>query len=841
LTDANDHRPAPPVSLVSEAAAAEAARLPAIRRAAFAVTLAAASLLLAVASGLDFRWALADWLIVHGVLECLILIVAGHIVSASFGLWLTSREPKWLLLACGFALAIVLNFGHVLLYSGIVVPDPDPFSNRFIWVHEAMACLAMLSAAWVVSEQKISARVTALLAALLVLAFAGLVLLHEQTSRLIEASWMQRGNNFVNMLLCLVAVLHIGSRVLSGDRTPGLVVVGAAIALEAIAQGSFVFTRQVSDAYTTLGHLYKLVAFGLLYYGLFFTNFLRPYELIRKTETLFRTLVERSPAGITLSRKGRIVHANRAFLRMFGFPDLDAAKQVRLWELDSDEANPAARDGPPAVPEAGSFMRRALRYDGSVIHVRVEHEIVDLPGGRATLGYFVDLSDAVNAQHQLQRLANYDPLTGLPNRALLLDRLEQAIRIGMRSGELVAVLFIDLDQFKEVNDTLGHATGDELLKLVAQRLKDACRREDTLGRLGGDEFLVIAQRVPAPESISVLANKLISALDRPFELQGREIYVGGSIGISLFPRDATDAGTMIKNADVAMYQAKRGRETRVCFYSEQMNARAMERLEIGAELRRALEREEFELFYQPKIDLAAGRVVGVEALLRWRSPTRGLVAPESFVPVLEETGLIAPVGRFVLARACHQGMEWRSAGLGRIAVAVNLSPAQFRGGKLAEDIEFALQASGLPYEDLEVEITESLLFEDLEQARSILQRLTGKGVRVALDDFGTGYSSLSSLDSLPVQCIKVDRAFTQALRPDKITIVAAIINVAHTLGMRVVAEGVETESQRELLRALGCNEIQGSLVAGPMSNVELVAWLKSHRTPHLVALRDEKG
>jgi diguanylate cyclase (GGDEF)-like protein/PAS domain S-box-containing protein len=837
LTDLNTRFPDPPhASLVSDQSAAADARLLTIRRTVAGVALAAASLLVSVALGLDFQWELADWLIVHGVFECLVLIVAGHIVSASYGLWLTSREPKWLLLACGFALTTVLNFGHVLLYASIVVPNPDPFSALFVWVHEAMACFAMLAAAWVVTEQKISGRGTAWLAAAMVLVFAALLVFNEQASRLIESSWMQRGNNFLNILFCLIAVLHIGSRAISGDRTPGIVIVGAAIAVEGIAQSSFVFTRQVSDAYTTLGHAYKLIAFALLYYGLFFTNFLRPYEIIRKTEALFRTLVERSPAGITLTRKGKIVHANRAFLQMFGFPDLEAARQVRLWELDSDESMDAATRWPSDKEETGSFMRRALRYDGSVIHVKVECEIVDMPGGRATLGYFVDLSDAVNAQNELQRLVNYDPLTSLPNRTLLRDRLEQAIRIGQRTGDLVAVLFIDLDQFKEVNDTLGHATGDDLLKLVADRLKDVCRREDTFGRLGGDEFLVIAHRLPTPEAASVLANKLITALEQPFDLQGRELYVGGSIGISLFPRDASDAGTMIKNADVAMYQAKRGGGPRVCFYSEEMNADAMERLEIGAELRRALEREEFEVHYQPKIDLADGRVVGVEGLLRWRSPTRGMVPPANFVSILEETGLIAPVGRFILAKACHDAMEWRAAGLGRVAVTVNLSPAQFRGSRLADDIEFALQASGLPYEDLEVEITESLLFEDLEQARTTLERLTNKGVRCTLDDFGTGYSSLSSLHYLPVHGVKVDRTFTQALQPGSSTIVAAIINVAHTLGMRVTAEGVETEIQREILRELGCDHIQGYIVAPPMSHDDLTVWLKSHRVPHLVSV-----
>jgi diguanylate cyclase (GGDEF)-like protein len=427
-------------------------------------------------------------------------------------------------------------------------------------------------------------------------------------------------------------------------------------------------------------------------------------------------------------------------------------------------------------------------------------------------------------------------LTGLPNRTLLRDRLEQAVRIAERAGDEVAVLFIDLDQFKEVNDTLGHAVGDELLKMVANRLKEACRKEDTLGRLGGDEFLVIAQRLVDQEGAATLASKLIHALDMPFDLDGHEVYVGGSIGISQFPRDARDVGSMIKNADVAMYQAKRGGGPRACFYSEEMNARALERLEIGTELRRAMERDEFELFYQPKVDLGSGRVTGAEALLRWRNPTRGLLPPAQFVPILEETGLIVAVGRQVLAKACHQAMEWRAAGFGRIPVAVNLSASQFRSGQLAEEVELTLQASGLPHADLELEITESVLLQDYEQARAPLEKLVAKGVRASLDDFGTGYSSLSSLHNLPVQCVKIDRSFTQGLRPGRNTIVAAIINVAHTLGMRVVAEGVETESQREVLRELGCDEMQGYLLARPMSHEDFRDWLRAQRSRHLAVV-----
>jgi diguanylate cyclase (GGDEF)-like protein/PAS domain S-box-containing protein len=814
------------------------------RRTVLLVAAMVAPLLLCVAAGVDFLWNMDSWLLAHGILECMILIVSGHLISVSAGIWLVEKDPRWLVVGGGFLLATAFNFGHILLYTDIVGPAPGTLSTAiFLWAHESTACVALLATAWAMSERRISYAQALAVVAAMSLFVAGLLLFPEAVIHLVRSAWMAKGNNFFNIPVLMIAALLVGSRVAGGDRTPGLIIVGAAIGAEMVAQSSYLLTRQVLDTYTTLGHIYKLAAFALLYYGLVLSNILRPFELAKQTETLFRTLVERLPAGIVLSRQGRILHANGAFLALFGFPSEESARQTRIWALDADDPEESRRrymEREAGKPVPSSGVRRALRHDGQILHVRTDDQVVNLPDGRATVGYFVDLSETVSAQQQLQRLANFDPLTGLPNRSLLLDRLEQATRVAQRSGELVAVLFIDLDQFKQVNDTLGHAAGDELLRKVADRLRKSCREEDTFGRLGGDEFLVIMQRLPSHTGAAVLANNLVRELEQPFELQRREIYVGGSIGISLFPRDAQDVETMIKHADVAMYQAKRNRQLRVYFYSEEMNARALERLELGSEIRRAVEREEFELHFQPKVEVASGRVAGVEGLLRWRSPTRGLVPPAVFIPILEETGLIAVVGRMVLARACKQANEWRSLGFGRIQVAVNVSPAQLKSEALVEDVQMALEASGLPAGDLQLEITESLLFDDFEQASSLLAKMTARGISIALDDFGTGYSSLGSLHNLPVNCVKIDRSFVHALGNSKSTIVAAIINVAHTLGMKVVAEGVETEAQRAILESLGCEELQGYLVARPMPNEELLVWLDAHRKPYLVSVEAQK-
>jgi diguanylate cyclase (GGDEF)-like protein/PAS domain S-box-containing protein len=791
-----------------------------------------------------FAFGVGDWL--HGsrgelmdvLLNLLIIIGAAHIVSVCAALWFSHRDPRWLVLAAGFAIVTGFYIGYLINYIAALTADVE-LNDLWAWSQESIVCVVLFVSALMVAAPRVTNRTARLAVAGLVafsavlLAFSGL----KQDSV---------GNNSVllifNAVVCLTALGFVNVQLRTQSRNGVLIMLAAAIALALFSQLADLFS--VAFAYDAgLGHFLRFLAFAALYYGLFVMGLLRPYRHARHTEEFFRTLVAGSPVGITLTREGRILHTNQAFLDLMGFDSLAKAKEAYIWDLDVEEPQVKDRYDLDSDREDRAYpntvVRRLTTRDGRMVHARVEHSEVDMPDGRATLTYFIDYSKTVEAQEELQRIANHDVLTGLPNRALLRGQLNQALHVARRIGDLVAVLFVDLDQFKQVNDTLGHGSGDELLKLVAFRLKSVCRKDDMLGRLGGDEFLVIGQNIQARDGAATLAAKLIRALDTPFDLEGHKMYVGGSIGVSIFPGDGENADTMIHNADVAMYHAKRGGGPRVAFYEAEMNARALERLDLGTELRWALDREEFELFYQPRVDLKTGRIAGAEALLRWRSPERGLVLPERFIPILEESGLIVPLGRQVLAKACHAAMQWRSEGFGRIPVAVNLSAAQFRGS-IVEDVEVALSASGLPHEDLELEITESLLFRDYEQARIPLEKLTAKGIRSALDDFGTGYSSLSSLHNLPVHFVKIDRSFVQALEPGRNTIVAAIINVAHTLRVQVIAEGVETVEQRDVLIELGCDEMQGHLFAPAMSEADFVAWLRTHRKPHLIAISDHK-
>jgi diguanylate cyclase (GGDEF)-like protein len=429
----------------------------------------------------------------------------------------------------------------------------------------------------------------------------------------------------------------------------------------------------------------------------------------------------------------------------------------------------------------------------------------------------------IDSEARLSYLAQFDPLTSLPNRALLADRFAQMIAQAKRRQSQLAVLFIDLDGFKAVNDTLGHAGGDVLLKEVAQRLQAAVRMGDTVARISGDEFAIVLAELSQPEDAALVAQKVIEQLGKAVEIDGTEVFVTASVGIAAFPADGEDAQTLIGAADAAMYRAKKSGRTSYQFYTAEIHRRSRARVQLGAELRRALERDEFALFYQPKFQLASGELSGTEALLRWRHPERGLVLPDEFIPILEETGLIVPVGEWAIGRACADLKAWQAAGLRPAPVSVNLSVRQLRQQNLDVSIRSVVAAAGVDPGLIELELTESHLMQDPEQATRIVRALSKSGFRIAIDDFGTGYSSLAYLTRFPLSALKIDRSFVSHMPRDKTdaTIVRTIIEMAHSLGLTVVAEGVETEEQARLLQVLRCEQAQGYLFAKPMPADEL--------------------
>ena len=440
-----------------------------------------------------------------------------------------------------------------------------------------------------------------------------------------------------------------------------------------------------------------------------------------------------------------------------------------------------------------------------------------------------------DVKDNLEHLVHHDVLTDLPNRTLLQDRLGQAIELARRQGRRLAVMSMDLDQFKHINDSLGHAVGDQLLQSVARRLVGSVRQSDTVSRQGGDEFVLLLPYIERAEDAMLSAQKVLAALAPPHHIDGHELHISASIGISIYPEDGQDAETLIKNADSAMYHAKENGRDNYKFFEQSMNVRAVERQFIEASLRHALERQEFVLHYQPKINLLSGAIVGVEALIRWQHPQRGWVLPAQFVPIAEDCGLILPIGRWVLREACRQARAWQDAGLPPITIAANTSALEFRARDFLENVRMTLEESRLEPRYLELELTESVLMRDAEATGSLLRALAGLGIKLAVDDFGTGYSSLSYLRQFPIDTLKIDQSFVSRMshNPDDAAIVSAVISMAKALRLHVIAEGVETAEQLAFLLAQHCDEGQGYFFGRPMAAEALAVLLQTGVSPSL--------
>ena len=442
-----------------------------------------------------------------------------------------------------------------------------------------------------------------------------------------------------------------------------------------------------------------------------------------------------------------------------------------------------------------------------------------------------DVTERLNTERTIHYMAHHDALTGLPNRRLMQDRLNQAILQARRRQRHVGVMFIDLDRFKIVNDTLGHETGDSVLRDIGMRLVQLVREGDTVSREGGDEFVIVLPDLEKPESAQLVASKILSELAKPIEVGGQEITVTASIGISHYPNDATDVQQLLKNADSAMYQAKDAGRNTVRFFTSDLNFLLSKRLEVESRLRRGIERNEFFLRYQPQVDVGSGRIIGAEALLRWNDPNLGEIFPKDFLSVAEELGLIVPLGEWTFRTACRQLKAWDAEGFTDLTVSVNLSPRQFISRKLLPSIKAAILETGIAANRIDLEITEAMAMRNLEQSIEILAEVRRLGATVSIDDFGVGYSSLGQLKRLPVQTIKIDRSFISQVPddPNSCSITEAIIAMGKRLHLRVVAEGIEQISQLDFLRANGCDAFQGYLFSKPLTAVEATALLKSQR------------
>jgi len=553
-------------------------------------------------------------------------------------------------------------------------------------------------------------------------------------------------------------------------------------------------------------------------------------EVALENEMVDATLNSIGAGVLRTDLRGKVTYLNRFAEKMTGWLRGEAlGRPVEDVLRLVDNASGAAIDDAVATvlqgDRTGSPMICAvdctlLRRDGVEIGVENRVTIIDDQAGNA-LGIvmaFRDVSKARAASLEISRVAQHDALTRLPNRTLFNDRLTQAISFAKREGDQLAVLFVDLDQFKRINDSLGHAMGDKLLRSVAGRLTACVRQSDTVCRLGGDEFVVLLSEVTSAEAASVSARKILRAIAAPHIIDDKSLDITASIGGSIYPNDGQDAENLLGQADAGMYEAKKHGRNRCQFYRSDMRVRLAKRLLLEGDLRYALGRNEFLLLYQPKIDLQTGQITGMEALIRWMHPKRGMLHPMEFVHIAEECGLIVSIGQWVLLEACRQSRAWSDMGLGIIPIAVNVSAAEFLAKDYLSGVRAVLIATGVEPVNLELELTESVLMEDAETAVITLHALKEMGVRLAIDDFGTGYSSFTYLKRFPMDTIKVDQSFVQEIStdPEDITIVSAMIDIGKSLNRRVVAEGVETRSQLDFLQRHACGEGQGYYFSRPL-------------------------
>ena len=553
-------------------------------------------------------------------------------------------------------------------------------------------------------------------------------------------------------------------------------------------------------------------------------------EELRRAETRYRTLVEQLPLAVYIDRMDATssnIYTSPQIEPMLGYPTdewtSNPALYVELLHPEDRERVLAAHALTHASGEPLCIEYRLIARDGDVVWVHDEARVIaDQAGGAPVLqGYLLDVTERKEAEAELRHQAFHDSLTGLANRALFTDRVQHALVIGRLAGREAAVLFVDLDDFKTVNDTLGHSVGDQLLRAIGVRFCDALSPRHTVARIGGDEFAILVEEDQRAAAAADTAERLITALQSPFDVGGREIFVTASIGIAA----GDSAEELLRSADVAMYRAKTRGGAQYVVHAPRMDQDVVGRLELVADLRRARIARDFLLHYQPVVELETGTIIAVEALVRWRHATRGLLPPATFIPLAEETGRIVEIGRWVLAEACRHAARWRAElpGAEELRVSVNVSPRQMRRPGLLRDVRSALDESGLPPAALELEITESVVASRRDEMTSILNSVAALGVRLALDDFGTGYSSLSLLQDLPVQVLKIDRSFVSSLdaAAERVAFVRAIVDLAATLGVTVVAEGIEDRSQAAALLQLGCRLGQGFYFAHPLERREL--------------------
>lgn len=781
----------------------------------------------------------------HTAVEMFAVVVALLVFVTGYRAILSARKGAVVLLGVAFLGVALLDFLHTLDYAGMpdaITPNSSQKSIFFWLAARMLAATALLLYTLLptiadVTTLKKRLSLAVMLALVGVLASIGLLwpdrvpalFINGQglTPLKIGLEWL-----IITVNLVTLAVLWRRREELIQECVMAL---GFAIALSAVSELFFTMLGVVDkDGANVLGHLYKVAAYLYLFHATFNEALRRPLERMEVQHLREKVTLNAAPDGILwVDHDGRILMVNPAMETLTGYPaselmgqNVDIFLPEHLRARHAQSMRGYFMD--PHSRAMGSMALKLLRRDGQLVPVDISLGHWEDEGASHAIAYVRDLTEFKKFEESLRYQATHDELTGLANRWLFRLQLSQALVRAERSGLRVAVLILDLDYFQTVNDSFGHATGDALLVQISERIRGVLRENDMLARMGGDEFAILLTELADVNEAVNVATQLLMSLQAAYRLQDQDVYSGASLGLAFYPDDAQDSDNLLRYADMAMYQAKQAGRGGYACYSQDMDRKVHENMQLHTRLKEAMAQGILQLHYQPQVDVQSGLVVGAEALLRWNDPVLGSVSPARFIPVAEATGLILPLSDWVLETACQQIAAWAQAGT-PLRVAVNVSAQQFRQHDLPEKVRAALARTGAQAQWLDIEITESVAMTHPEQAREQLNALVALGCRVALDDFGTGYSSLAYLKVLPVSKLKIDKSFMDGIPHDAndVAIAKAIIALAHSLGMQLVAEGVETDAQRGFLRQHGCEAYQGWLYAKAMAAKDLTELMQS--------------
>ncbi|WAR46769.1 bifunctional diguanylate cyclase/phosphodiesterase [Methylomonas rapida] len=802
----------------------------------------------AVYAPLSFLLAMDNYVPLHTVLEMLSIVISALVFAAGWIVYEKEDAGNLMLLACGFLGVALLDVMHTMSYPGMPdwVSQNSPEKAIQFWLAaRSLAAIALFAVAFLPDWPLNNLR-TRWLMLTGVLSLVGLITVVVLSQPL----WVPRTflpgqgltpfkKNFEYLLVLIYATM--AWRFFRKSHSPHVLnVTGlfAAAAIMAMSEMFFTLYADVTDSFSLLGHIYKFIAYTLIYCSVFTNSIELPYQRLHQSkrafqdsEAKFHAIIKESPVAYMLKAPDRrIRYLNPAFIETFGYCEADLPDWQSWWRQAFPDADYRQKcmDAWQLHVEVAHAQQRAvlpMEFDiccknGGKRTVLINVAFLDneLAGHRVVI--LQDITERVEAMNVIWRQAHLDPLTELPNRNQFLDNLTQEMVKARRSGLRMALLFIDLDRFKDVNDTLGHFMGDVLLREAAQRLREAIERPLTLARLGGDEFTVIVTDLQARADVNPIAQQILHCLAEPFVLDEEMVYLSASIGVAFYPDDADNAEVLLKNADQAMYEAKKLGRDRYSLFTDQMQRQAQNRMRLLGELHGALSKQQLQVVYQPIVELATQTVCKAEALLRWQHPTLGMVSPVEFIPLAEETGVIVEIGEWVFRTAAEQVKHWRQSYLPEFQVSINKSPVQFCNERYDQTHWLnQLEQLGLPGQSIVVEITEGLLLDARELVSRQLLIFRDAGIQVALDDFGTGYSSLAYLKKFDIDYLKIDRSFVSHLQADSsdLALCEAIIVMAHKLGIKVIAEGIETAEQYALLVKAGCDYGQGYLFSRPVS------------------------